>query len=74
MDNYVEKGYPLEVVSGLSQGVLGLKNLCAYQKPCNTKLLEARDVQMASCLFRDVLELKISAQIIQLAILSLSIS
>ena len=40
MDNHVEKSDLLEVVSDLSQGVLGLKNLCAQQSIRNSQPVE----------------------------------
>ena len=55
MDTYIAKRDLMEVVSGLAQGVVGLKNLCANQSTCNTKLL---DVQVESGLDQGILELK----------------
>ena len=46
------------MVSGLSQGVLGLKKFCAQQSTRNSKVMEVQDGQMASTLFDGVVELK----------------
>ena len=58
MGNYVAKRYLLEMVSGLSQGVLGLKKCCAQQSNCNSKVMEVQDGQMTSTLVDGVLEFK----------------